>query len=96
MFSLSQRQTRSGPSMFHVDLAGIDEGNADLASDLTVNMVRGQHTARGRGGFQPGGNVHPVTKHIVAVNDDVAQVDADPEIDRRPAFFSGFRACSAC
>ena len=34
--------------------------------------------------FQPCGDIHPVAEDIVALDHDIAEVHANPELDRRP------------
>jgi hypothetical protein len=57
---------------------------ADLISDDTADA----NPTGLRQGFEPGRDVHPVTKDVVLFNDNVAQVDANAESD--PPLFGHF------
>ncbi len=47
-----------------------------------MDRVRDQHAALGRLGLQARRDIDAVAQDVVAVDDDVTQIDADPELDR--------------
>ena len=53
----------------------------DLAPDLPIGVVGYANATRLGNALQPGGNVDPVAKDIVFIDDNVADVDADPKFD---------------
>jgi hypothetical protein len=53
----------------------------ELVPDVLVHGVRDANSARLRQCLEPRGDVDPVTENIVAVDDDVAKVDADPQLE---------------
>jgi hypothetical protein len=63
-------------------LTGVDERDADLAADLRVHDVGSEDTARRCLTLEPGGDVDALAEDVVAVDDDVAEVDADAELER--------------
>src|SRR5204863_345671 len=66
-------------------LARILEGDVDFAAHLPVRVV-GEANAAGLGEpLQARGHVDAVAENIAAVEDDVAEIDADAELD------AGFR-----
>ena len=52
-----------------------------LSRILLVGRARDAHPARLTQGFKAGGDVHPIAEDVVAVDDDVADVDADAKDD---------------
>ena len=58
------------------------EGVRELVPDLLVDLARNRDAARLRDLLQSGCDIHPVAVDVpVGFNDDVAQVDADPELE---------------
>ena len=53
----------------------------ELALDLVEGAAGDQHAAGLGQGFEPGGDVDAIAQQIVAVDHDVAEVDADPVFD---------------
>ncbi len=53
-----------------------------FACNLRMDRVRDQHAALGRLGLQPRRDIDPVAEDVLAIDDDVAEIDADPELDR--------------
>ena len=67
------------------DLAAILKANVDPIADAFVDD-RGNADAAGLGQrFQPRGNVDAIAVDVVALNDDIAEIDADPQHDFRLA-----------
>ena len=62
--------------------AGVGEGKTEFALDLQVRRFRDHHPA-GRGqAFEPRGNVDAIAvDRPVILLDDVAEIDADAEMD---------------
>ncbi len=56
-------------------------GSAELALEVVVGRAGDQHAARLAQLLQAGGDVDAVAEQVVAVHDDVAEVDADAEHD---------------
>ena len=72
-------------------LAAVAEGNVDPAADAFVDD-RGDADSAGLGKrLQPRGHVDAVAVDVVALDDDVAEVDADAERDSRPRILRGRR-----
>ncbi len=59
----------------------------ELVPDVLVDGVRNADSAGLRQCLEPGGDVDPVTENIVAVDDHVAEIDADPQLE--PALAAG-------
>src|SRR3977135_3216349 len=59
----------------------IVEADIDLAADLTLRVVGDADPARLGDSFQPGCDIDAVAKNIVVVDDDIAEMDPDPEFD---------------
>ena len=59
--------------------ADILEGSVDLVPDVVVGRTRKQDTARFRDAFQASSDIDTVAISIAALNEDVAQIDADAE-----------------
>ena len=62
-------------------LTGVDERDPDLAVHLRVHDVGRQDAAVRRLALQTGGDVDAIAQDVVAVDDDVPQVDADAELE---------------
>ena len=101
-----QRQTRTGCcDVLERDLAGVREGEIDLAPHLRVHRIGEEHAAGRRLAFEPRRDVDAVAEDVVAVDDDVAEIDADAKGDRlrrrRPplrsaiAFWTAIAHCTA-
>ena len=60
-------------------LAEIHEAGVDLALYLAVGIFRDTDAARSSNAFKPGGDVDAVTQDVVALNQDVSEVDADAQ-----------------
>ena len=67
--------------VLHRLLAEIGERQRQLVPDLLVGGARDADAAGLAQRFEPGGNVDAVAENVVAVDDDVADIDADPEHD---------------
>src|SRR5262245_26904684 len=65
--------------VFQALWAHLDKKNVDLAAHLVKRIVRHADAARLSQHLQPGSDVDPVTEYVVAVDNDIAEVDADPE-----------------
>ena len=57
------------------------QADLDLAPDLPIGVVRYANAARFGNALQPGGNIDAVAKDIVVVDDDIADMDANPEFN---------------
>ena len=77
-------QTRIGRSIFlTADFAAILEANVDPIADAFVDD-RGDADPAGLGErFQAGGDIDAIAVNVVAFDDDVAEIDADPQHDGR-------------
>ena len=53
----------------------------ELVPDVLVDGVRNANSARLRQSLEPGGDIDPVTENIVAVDDHVPEIDADPQLE---------------
>src|SRR4029077_13858340 len=61
----------------------VDEADVrQLAADLVIDFRRHADRARARDRFETGGDIDAVAVEIVAFNDDVADIDADAELQR--------------
>ena len=80
------------------DLAGIREGEVDLAAHLRVHGVGEEHAARRRLAFQSRRDIHAIAENVVAVDDDVAEIDADTKgnrfVIRTPTVRSAIAFCT--
>ena len=56
-------------------------GNFDLAPDLPIGVVRNADTTRFGDPFKAGSDIDAITKDVVFVDDDIADMDADPKLD---------------
>ena len=62
-------------------LAQVLEVQVEAAADLVVDLAGEADAARLGEALQARGHVHPVAIDVVALDDNVAEVDADPERD---------------
>ena len=65
------------------------EAQVHLAFDVVVNGSGHADTTRIGQALQPGGHIDPVAVDVVALDDNVADVDADAELE--PPIFVGLR-----
>jgi hypothetical protein len=65
--------------ILHLLVAEIDEGNGQLGADLILHGTRDANRARLRKSLQAGRNIDGIAKKIVALHDDIADMDADAE-----------------
>ena len=71
--------------------ANVGEGEVQLAGDLLENGRRHTDAARFRQTFKTRRHVDPVAKDVVTIDDDFAEIDADPELQASRAGGVGFR-----
>ena len=64
--------------VLHLVLAAIGEGDVDPPADVLVDGVGDRDPARLGKAFDAGGDVDAVAEDVVAVDDDVADMNADP------------------
>jgi hypothetical protein len=57
------------------------EGEIELVADLVAHHTADTDPTRLGHRFEPRGNVDAVAEDVVAVDDDVAEIDADAEVD---------------
>src|SRR6516165_357727 len=62
-------------------LADVLEGEVELARDILMNASRHADAARLGQAFEPGRDVDAIAKDVAVLDDDVADVDADAELD---------------
>src|SRR6202040_906263 len=62
-------------------LAPVVEGETELVAHLVTHHAADADAARGRQGFEAGGDVDAITVDFPTVLDDVAEIDADAELD---------------
>jgi hypothetical protein len=74
-------------------LARVGNRNFELTADLPVGIFREADAARGCNLLEPRGNVDAVAEHIALFDDDVANVDADAELDATLARKGGVALC---
>ena len=67
--------------ILETDLARVDKRGVDLALDLCVDEIGDENPAPWRLAFKARRYVHAVTKDVGVLDDDFAQIDADPELD---------------
>ena len=70
--------------------AQILEGVGQLVADLVAHHPRDAEAAGIRPGFPAGRDIDAVAEDVVAVDDDVAEVDPDPEPDPAVLRHAGF------
>ena len=63
-------------------LAGVDEVGRNLALHLPPYVLGDRNAARFGDAFDPRRDVDAVAKDVLALDDDIADVDPDPEPDR--------------
>ena len=63
--------------VLHLVLAKIDELEREPIASLRVDRFRDAHSTRVGQRFQAGGDIHAVAHEIVALDDDIAEIDAD-------------------
>ena len=63
--------------ILHLLLAEIDEPDRQLRPDVISNNTRNADAARLRQSLQAGGDIYAITKEVVALHHDVADVDAN-------------------
>ena len=56
-------------------------GDLDLAPNLPIGVIGYANAARLGNTLQPGSNVDAVAKDIVVIDDDIADMDTDPEFN---------------
>ena len=67
--------------VLHDLLAEILEPDVEPVADLVAHRARHADAARFRQPFQPRRDVHAVAKNVAVLDDDVAEIDADAELD---------------
>jgi hypothetical protein len=65
--------------ILHLLRAEIDELDRQLRPNLVLNSTRDANPARLSKSSQPGGDINRIAEETVALNDDIADVDADAE-----------------
>ena len=75
-------KTRTGPvDVLQVLVAHVLEDEVELVADMVAHRA-GHGDAAGPGdAFEPRGDIDPVAKDVVVLDDHVAKVDADAELD---------------
>jgi len=68
-------------------LAGIFVSEVEFVADILAHRARHRHPAGSGDAFDPRRDIDPVAENVVALDDDVAKVDPDPEFD--PPFLGG-------
>jgi hypothetical protein len=76
-------------------LAHVLEREGELVAHLVAHHVADADATRLRQGFQPSGNVDAVAEDVLPIDDDVAKIDADAEIDARFGRHIGIRPSPA-
>src|SRR5262249_27267613 len=69
--------------ILHRDLAGVLKANVDAVADTFVDDGRNADPAGLGQRFQTGRDIDAVAVNVVALDDDVAEIDADPQNDLR-------------
>src|SRR5207245_766734 len=62
-------------------LAHVFEGEVELARRILPNAGRDANAARLGQAFEPGRDVNAVARDVAVLDDDVADIDADAELD---------------
>jgi hypothetical protein len=71
-----------GPrDVFQALFAAVRESSLQAVADILMHSGGYRHAARRRDLLQAGGDVDAVAQNIIAVDDDVAQIDANAECD---------------
>ena len=65
-----------------------DRAHSDFLGHIAIHDVRDADRVRLSQGLQPRGDVHPIAKHIAILLHDVAQMNADADMDLFGSFFS--------
>lgn len=73
--------------VLHLAHTVIKEGKIQLIADLLLHITGNRNSARFSDFLQAGGYIDPVAEDIVAVDDDIAQVDSDPVLDPLIAWY---------
>ena len=60
-------------------LAGEIDGDVELALQIVEGGAGDQHPTRVGNLLEPGGDIHAVPEHLVLLDEDIADIDADPE-----------------
>src|SRR5262245_21536817 len=81
--------------IFKLLFARIYEGNIDLALSIFLHSTRYADAARLCQSLQPSSYIHAVPEDVPAVDDDVADVDADPKLDPSVRLHSGISLAHA-
>ena len=71
--------------ILHRDLAGVLKANVDPVADAFIDDGRNADAAGLGQRFETGGDIDAVAVNVVALDDDVAEIDADPQNDFRLA-----------
>jgi hypothetical protein len=64
------------------DFARIEERHADLSAHLGMDDLRGKNPATRGLAFEAGSDIDPVAEYVIPLDDDVAEIDANAELDR--------------
>jgi len=76
------RYTRTGRAIFfELLLSGILEGDVELTLGILLHPCRHADLARCRKPFQTCRHIDAITKDIVTVDDNIAKIDANSELD---------------
>src|SRR5262249_34824307 len=78
-------------NVLHVLLASVPEDERHLVAHLLVGRARDANSTGLRDAFQPRRHVHAIPEDVVPVENNVAEVDADAELDSP---LSGYRRVS--
>ena len=68
-------------NVFQILRTHVFKGDIDLPADLPLCVVGYADTAGLRNPLQPRSNIDSVPEDIVVIDDDIADVNADPELD---------------
>src|SRR5438128_546460 len=81
-FCLDQlRRNAHSPAALAPLFADVLEGEVEAASRILLDASRNADAARISQAFEAGRNVDAVAKDVAVLDDDVANVDADAELD---------------
>jgi hypothetical protein len=70
-------------------LAAVLEGEVEFVAHLVAHDPADANPARLRQGFKPRRDIDAIAENVPAVNDDVAEVDADAKLDPSPGGHRG-------
>ena len=73
-------------------LAPVLEGQIQLVADMLADRLRHGDAAGPGDAFEPRRDVDPVAEQVVALDDDIAEIDPDPELD--PPVLGNIRRCA--